>query len=127
MPKKKIIKKTNARKPVKVAPVAEMHTCACGDACKCGCSCGKFKKFVVLFIVFLLGFAVAKLTCCRGGHDMYKKRAQERHPVFVNGCLDMESIMNRKMRKALQDTPAISDDDCITIDEYKSVRATLKK
>lgn len=125
MPKKKIIKKNNARKPVKAAPAMEMHTCACGDACKCGCGCGKFKKIVVLFIVFLLGFAVAKITCCRGGHDM-QKHMRSRNPVFVNGCLDMESVASKKMRAALQNSE-VNADGCITIAEYNSVKTTSKK
>lgn len=125
MPRKKIIKKTSARKPVKVM-AAESHTCACGDACKCGCGCGKFKKIVVLFIVFLLGFAVAKMTCCRGGHNMPKSGAHENHPVFVNGCLDLDSIKNKKLRTALTNS-SNGANACISIAEYKSVRAAMKK
>ena len=122
---RKTTKKT--KKITKVAaPACEAHTCHCGDACKCGCGCGKFTKLVVLFIVFLLGFAVAKITCCRGGRQMYKPSMQDKHPIFVNGCLDMESVANKTMREALQNSEA-SADGCVTIAEYKSVKAGLKK
>lgn len=124
---KKAPKKTIKRTAPKVMPVhADAHMCHCGDACKCGCRCGKFKKFVVLLIVFLLGFAVAKMTNCRKGPDMYKKRTQERHPVFVNGCLDMESVISKKIREALQNSN-VGADGCVTIAEYKAIRMGMKK
>jgi len=124
---KKAPKKTIKRTAPKVMPVhADAHMCHCGDACKCGCRCGKFKKFVVLLIVFLLGFAVAKMTNCRKGPDMYKKRTQERHPVFVNGCLDMESVISKKTREALQNSN-VGADGCVTIAEYKAIRMGMKK
>jgi len=120
MQKKSSVKK--ATKPVarRAAPVApEMHECHCGASCGCGCHCGKFKKFIVLLIVFVLGFAVAKITCCHGRRHM-----PNMHPKFENGCLVMDSIKCPKMRADL----AMADvdmDGCISREEFRAVKKSM--
>lgn len=121
-------KKTNSRATKSVAkkntktvatPVVEPQECHCGASCGCGCHHGKFRKIFVLIIVFLVGFAVAKFTCCCGMHRMHKMR-----PVFDNGCLVMESVKCPKMQQAL----AAADADmngCITREEFDSVKREM--
>ena len=104
-----------------VVPAADAHECHCGGACACGCHHGKFKKFIVLLIVFLLGFAVAKLTCCHGRHGMPKM-----HPRFENGCLVMDSVKCPKMQEALVNADADMN-GCITRAEFGAVRRAMHK
>lgn len=127
MPKKSTTKKTtktSVKKPV-AAPVMDAHTCSCGADCKCGCHGGKFRKFIVLLIVFGLGFAIAKITCCSHGRHMPRHNMREMHPVFVNGCLDMESVKSPKMKELLQ-TADTDADNCISIAEYKTVKSAMR-
>lgn len=121
MPRKPVKKTTK-----KVAPVAtpETHECHCGDGCHCGCHHGKFKKFIVLLIVFLLGFAVAKFTCCHRGHSMH--HGPRMRPVFQNGCLDMAAIKCPKMKEALQVSVA-NEDGCITVEEFKEIKHAMRE
>jgi len=125
MQKKSSVKHTTKRAPKRTvaAEVAapEMHECHCGTSCGCGCHCGKFKKFIVLLIVFALGFAVAKITCCHGRHHM--PRIQ---PKFENGCLVMDSIKCPKMQQELvfADTDM---DGCVTRAEFDSVKKSMDK
>lgn len=123
MQKKSSVKKTTKRAAPHMATVRapEMHECQCGTSCGCGCHCGKFKKFIVLLIVFILGFAVAKITCCRGHRHM--PRIQ---PKFENGCLVMDSIKCPKMQHELM----FADTDmngCITSIEFDSVKKSMHK
>ena len=116
--KVKTTKKT-VKPAVAATPVA--HECPCGGECKCGCHHGKFKKFVVLVIVFLIGFAVAKMTCChRGMHGMPKMQ-----PVFDNGCLVVESIKCPKMQEALANAD-VDMNGCITVDEFRAVKKSMR-
>lgn len=117
---KRVIKKSAPA--VAVAP--EMHECQCGAACKCGCHHGKFKKFIVLLIVFLLGFAVAKMVPCHKFHRMHK--GMQMHPVFQNGCLDMASIKCPKMVETLQASEANAD-GCITMGEFKEIKKAMHR
>lgn len=117
---KRVIKKSAPA--VAVAP--EMHECQCGAACKCGCHHGKFKKFIVLLIVFLLGFAVAKMVPCHRFHHMHK--GPYMHPVFQNGCLDMASIKCPKMLETLQASEANAD-GCITMVEFKEIKRAMRR
>lgn len=118
--------KTTKRTVKKAAPVAakapEMHECQCGAACQCGCHHGKFKKFIVLLIVFLLGFAVAKITCCHKKHFM--PMVPKMHPVFQNGCLDMASVKCPKMIEMLQASEA-NVDGCITKEEFRAMKKAM--
>ena len=119
MPKKTTMKrgtKTTTKRTV-AAPVAtpEMHECHCGASCGCGCHHGKFKKFIILLIVFALGFAVAKITCCRGHRHMPKMQ-----PKFDNGCLVMDSIKCPKMVQDLRNADADMD-GCISRAEFDAV------
>jgi len=125
MQKKSSVKRntrTTTRKNVTTEvkmPQVHVHECQCGNACSCGCHCGRFKKFIVLLIVFILGFAVAKITCCRGRHHMPKIQ-----PVFDNGCLVMDSIKCPKMQQEL----IFADTDmngCITQEEFSSVKRSM--
>lgn len=100
----------------------ETHECPCGGGCKCGCGCGKFKKFIVLLIVFALGFAVAKFVPCH----RFKHNMPEFHPEFVDGCLKMDSIKCPKM----QEFVARADADmngCITKEEFHAAKPEMPK
>lgn len=125
-------KKTTAKKTAKAAtkrtpkmaemPMPEAHACTCGGECKCGCHHGKFKKFIVLVIVFLIGFAVAKMTCCH--HGMH--RMPKMNPVFENGCLVMESIKCPKMVEALANAD-VDMNGCITMEEFKTIKREMRR
>ena len=127
MPKKtetKRVAKTAAKKTPKMTkvPAPEMPACPCGGECKCGCHHGKFKKFIVLLVVFLIGFAVAKMTCGhRGMHGMPKMQ-----PVFENGCLVMESIKCPKMLEELANAD-VDMDGCISVEEFKTVKHAMRR
>ena len=125
MPTKKTTKKT-AVKPVAkktvVKPVPAPESCACGHDCPCH-RCGKFKKLVVLIIVFCLGFAAAKFTSC----PCKKNPMLKEHPVFTEqGCLDLSSIKCPKMLEGLTASPANAD-NCITKDEFFALRKEIMK
>lgn len=125
MPKKTTKKTTTVRKTTRVAPapVMDAHACGCGDSCKCGCKCGKIKKLIVMLIVFLLGFAVAKFAFCPCHH--HNMKMPHMHPVFVDGCLDMQSVKCPKM----QETLAVADVDangCITEEEFKDAKRAMR-
>lgn len=117
-------KKTTVKRTPRMAEVKpEVHECMCGGGCKCGCACGKFKKFIVLLIVFALGFAVAKFVPChRGKHFMHPM--PEFHPEFVGGCLDIESIKCPKMQEFVAHADADMD-GCITEEEFKASKPQM--
>ena len=125
MPTKKTIKKTTVKKaPVKKsAPVME-HKCECGENCKCHCHGGAHwvKHIVVWAIIFALGMVCGKLFCC-GNHGM--KHMPKMHPVFVNGCLDMESIKCPKMAEKLANAD-VDANECISVEEYKAVKKEMR-
>ena len=126
MPTKKIIKKTTVKKaPVKKsAPVME-HECGCGENCKCHCHGGAHwvKHIIVWAIIFALGMVCGKLFCC-GNHGM--KHMPKMQPVFVNGCLDMESIKCPKMQEKLA-AADVDANECISVEEYKAVKKEMRK
>ena len=47
-----------------------------------------------------------------------------KHPVFVEGCLDMQSVECPKMQEALAKADANAD-NCISREEYKEVKKTM--
>lgn len=114
----KQIKKKTA---VKSAPVMEHK---CGTDCPCGChkhAAGhRIKHIIVLLLVFILGYACGKMVCC-GKHRM-PHMPQMQHPVFTNGCLDMQSVQSQKMQEILMSADA-NGDNCISIEEYKAFKA----
>lgn len=131
----KATKKTVAKKTVKPAkattktikpatPEIETHTCNCGNSCACGCHhhCGAFKKIVVMIIVFCLGYATAHFFPCKKYH---KHMMPKLTPVYVNGCLDMDSIKCPKAQKALANADENAD-GCISEAEYKVSIETLR-
>ena len=119
MPAKKTVKKPTAKKPVvKAAPVME-HKCECGENCKCHCH-GKahwVKHIIVWAIIFALGMACGKMLPC--GH--HYKHMQKNHPVFVNGCLDVQSVTNKKLQEKLATADA-DNNECISVEEYRAIR-----
>ena len=120
---KKTTKKTTVKRTVKTqaAPVETMG-CGCGHDCPCH-RCGKFKKIVVIVLVFCLGFAAAKFTSC----PCKKHPLLNMHPVFTDaGCLDMESIKCPKMLENLKASEANAD-NCITKDEFFAMRKEMMK
>lgn len=126
MPRKttKTTKKTVRKSAPVVAKQAATQECQCGSACQCGCHHGKFKRFITLLIVFLLGFALAKFVCSPIQQRRAQRRAMEMHPVFTNGCLDMASIKCPKMVETLQ-TAEANADGCITVSEFKEVKDAM--
>lgn len=122
--KKTVTKKAAVKRAaVKPAPVME-HKCECGENCKCHCH-GRahfIKHIIVWAIIFALGMVCGKLVCC--GHGMHK-HMQKMHPVFVNGCLDMQSIECPKMQEKLASAD-VNGDECISIEEYKAVKKEMR-
>ena len=121
--KKSTAKPATKRTPKMTAPVVTptQHTCDCEHACACGCRCGKFKKFIVLLIVFCLGYAVARFVSC-GKPGFHGPRM---HPKFVEGCLDMNSIKCPKMLEELQKAD-VDANGCISKVEYKALRKAMR-
>ena len=128
MPAKKttkpVAKKATVKKaPIKSAPVME-HKCECGENCSCHCH-GRahwIKHIIVWAIIFALGMVCGKMMNC--GH--YAKHMQQKtHPVFVNGCLDMQSVANKKLSEKLA-TADVNGDECVSIEEYKAVRKQMR-
>lgn len=124
--KTKTTKKMVARKaPVKSVPVME-HKCECGcdDRCKCHCHGGAhwLKHVIVWAIIFALGMVAGKMFCCDHGF----KHMPKMHPVFVNGCLNMESIDCPKMAEKLAGAD-VNGDNCISIEEYKAIKKEMRK
>lgn len=118
---KKATKKVAVKKPtVKAAPVME-HECTCGGHCHCHGRAHCLKHIVILALVFALGMVVGKFLPCGHGH----KPMPQMHPVFVNGCLDMESIACPKMQEKLA-TADVNADECISIEEYRAVKQAMK-
>ena len=124
MPTKKTTKKVVAKKaPVKSAPVME-HKCECGGNCKCHCHGGAHwvKHLIVWAIIFALGMVAGKMFCCHHGF----KHMPKMHPVFVNGCVDMESVKCPKMIEKLA-AADVNGDNCISVEEYKAVKKEMRK
>jgi len=121
---KKTVKKTVKKTAVKPAPVMQ-HKCECGENCKCHChgSAHWLKHVIVWAIIFALGMVCGKLICC-GGHGM--KQMPKMHPVFVNGCLDVQSIKCPKMQEKLA-AADVDGNECISVIEYKAVKKEMRK
>ncbi|MCR5194189.1 MAG: hypothetical protein K6B71_01520 [Alphaproteobacteria bacterium] len=127
---KKVAKKTvKTTKPTTkvvkpVVPEMETHTCGCGGNCACGCHhhCGKFKKFIVLVIVFCLGFAVARIC----GHNTPRHHMPKFNPIFVNGCLDMESVKCPKMQEMLKSAD-VNEDGCVSVSELDTAKKAMPR
>lgn len=123
--KKTVAKKAPAKKTVavkKVAPVVEMPTpevkpCPCGGNCKCH-KHGAFKKFILILIIFSLGFASAKLCCC--GKKFGKMGPR---PEFDNGCLVV------KCPKLAAMVPMMDADQngCVSKAEFKAAKKQMRK
>ena len=124
MPKttKKTTKRTTSKRLVKpvvaATPAPETHEC------HCGCKCTPMKKAFYLGGMFILGFLVAYFLVCpchKFGPKMHRM-----HPVFVNGCLDMESVKCPKMQAAL----AVADVDvngCVTEEEFRAAKHAMRR
>lgn len=122
----KSVAKKNTTKTIKqAAPEMEAPVCKCGAECGCGCHHrrGKFKKFIVLVIVFCLGFAVARIVNCDKAHH---KHMPKMNPIFVNGCLDMESIKCPKMQEVLQ-TADVNQDGCVSVSEFDEAKKSMPR
>lgn len=123
--KKTVVKKAPAKKTVaakKVAPVVEMPApeikpCPCGGNCKCHKG-GFFKKFILILIIFALGFASAKLCCC--GKKFGKMGPR---PEFDNGCLVIKCPKLAKMAP-MMDT---DHNGCVTKEEFRTAKKHMKK
>ena len=124
MPAKKTTKKTTVKRTaVKPAPVME-HKCSCGEECHCHCHGAHWvKRLVVWAIIFALGMVCGKMLDC--GHGPHKHMPQK-NPVFVNGCLDMNSIECPKMQEKMMEAD-VDGNECISIEEYKAAKKEMKK
>ena len=80
------------------------------------------KHIVIWAIIFALGMFCGKMMNCDAAH---KKMQQRFHPVFTNGCLDMQSIDNKKMQEALQKAD-VNADECISVEEYRAVKKEMR-
>ena len=125
---KAAVKKTTVKKAVVAAPVAE-HKCDCG--CGAECACHKhchahlLKRIVILAIVFALGMVCGKMIPCGHHPKDIKFPIQQQHPVFTNGCLDVNTVQSPKMREELGKAD-VNGDKCISLEEYKAVRKAMK-
>jgi len=122
-------KKTVAKKVV-ATPVVEKFPCGC-DSCDKGCACGGecmcakkkctfgrfLKKLVLVLIIFALGFATAKMSCCD------KRGKMGPRPEFENGCLVVKCPKLAEM-VPMMDTDA---NGCVTREEFKAARKHLKR
>ena len=110
--------KKSVAKPV---PVMEHE---CGKECPCGChrhSAGhRLKHIMILVIVFILGYACGKIfyPCPMRKHMQFYNN----HPVFTNGCLDMQQIQNTKFQEKMMQAD-VNGDGCISIEEYKAFKS----
>nr|MBQ0091595.1 hypothetical protein [Candidatus Enterousia merdequi] len=119
MPNKKTIKKPVAKKAIaKTTPVVE-HKCECGGHCHCRAHV--VKHIILLVVVFALGMICGRILLCGHGY----KHFQKTHPVFVNGCLDMNSIKCPKMQEKLL-AADVDANNCISIEEYKAVKKEMR-
>ena len=122
--KKTTIKKTAVKKVAakKTAPVME-HKCECGENCHCHCHCRAHwvKHIIVWAIIFALGMVCGKMMNCGHGH----KHMPKMNPVFVNGCLDMESVKCPMMQEKLA-TADIDGNECISVEEFRAVKKEMR-
>ena len=121
---KKISRKTVAKKaPVKQTQMME-HRCECGENCHCHCH-GRVhwvKHIIVWAIIFAIGMVCGKMMNCVHGH----KHMPKMQPVFVNGCLDMESVKCPMMQEKLA-AADVDGNECISVEEYKAVKKEMRK
>ena len=123
MPAKTTKKAPVKNTEVKTSPATE-HKCACGENCKCHCH-GRahlIKHIIILALVFALGMVCGRVLYF--GPAKHKPAQQRMHPVFVNGCLDVKSVTNKKMQEKLA-TADTDKNECISMEEYRSVRREL--
>lgn len=126
--KKTTVKKSAAAKqPVMESPVLmptpETHECMCGAGCKChhGCTFGRFiKKLIIVLVIFALGFAAAKMCCCKHP-GMHAPRVH-----FVNGCVDVASIKCPKLAAEIPNMD-INGDGCVSRDEFRAVKKEMRR
>ena len=122
-------KKTTKRttRTVRTAPAKTMVKAAAPETHEvhCGCKCTPLKKAMYLGGMFILGLAVAKFAFCPCPHH-HQMKMNRMHPVFVNGCLDMESIKCPKMQEEL----ATADTDangCISEEEFRAAKHEMRR
>ena len=81
------------------------------------------KKAFYLGGMFILGFLVSHFLVPSCHHNVKMPRM---HPVFVNGCLDMESIKCPKMQEKLA-TADVDANGCITAEEFRAVKHAMRR
>lgn len=121
----KTIKKTVATKTVANKTPVMAHEC--GKDCPCGCHkhgvAHVLKKIIILAIVFALGMVAGRVLYF--GPAKHKPMPQRMHPVFTNGCLDMQSVKSAKMQEALKKAD-VDGNECISIEEYRAVKKEMR-
>ena len=128
MPKtKKTTKRTTTKRVVKPvvapakAPAPELHEH------HCGCKCTPLKKAFYLGGMFILGFVAAYFLACPCHHHHKMKMGMHRmHPVFVNGCLDMQSVKCPKMAEELANADTDAN-GCISEEEFRTVKHAMRR
>jgi hypothetical protein len=74
--------------------------------------------------MFILGFLVAFFFACPC--HKHGPKMPRMHPVFVNGCLDMQSVKCPKMQEML----AVADVDangCVSEEEYRMAKRAMRR
>ncbi len=119
-------KNTIRKMSVKTTSATEHN---CGGDCPCGChkhgAGHRAKHILILVIVFILGLVCGKLFCCRPHHGMKMGAFPGFHPVFTNGCLDMQNMKNPKMQEKWLKAD-VNGDNCVSLEEYKAYKSAWK-
>ena len=118
---KATVKKIDVKKAVAKAPVVEPK-CECDGRCHCHGRAHCLKHIIVWAIIFALGVVCGKMLDC--GHGF--RHMPKMQPVFVDGCLSMESIKCPKMQEKLATADA-NGDNCISVEEFKAVKKEMRK
>lgn len=112
---KRVVKPVVAAAPAHAPELHEMH---------CGCKCTPLKKAFYLGGMFILGFLVAYFFVCPC--HKFGPKMPRMHPVFVNGCLDVESIKCPKMQERLA-TADVDANGCITAEEFRTIKHAMRR
>ncbi|MDR0803860.1 MAG: hypothetical protein LBO08_02100 [Rickettsiales bacterium] len=116
--KTKQVKKIAPKSASKSAPAVASAPCGCAQGCCCR---SKFKKFIVLLIAVLAGFAICKLTCGHCGKFGKKMPRFE----FIGECVDMSKIACPEMQAKVVAADA-NQDGCITREEIGAWKKSFR-
>ena len=113
--------KNMKKSPAKPAVVAAAPVCNC----TCGHRHGFWrfvKKLLIFVIIFALGVAACKYTCCcKKFHHGKMPGKFGMGQKFVHGCLDVSKIKCPEMAEKIAMADA-DGDGCITPEEYRTFK-----